>query len=150
MRVFVACNRYSKLRLDYRQEWDADFRKYLQGLDRIKPVILCGDLNVSHLEIDLANPKTNTKTAGFTKEEREGFGKLLDCGFIDTFRHFYPNKTSAYSFWSYMSNARSKNIGWRLDYFVTSKNLIPNVADSIIRSEIEGSDHCPIELLLQI
>ncbi|EDV20576.1 uncharacterized protein TRIADDRAFT_60990 [Trichoplax adhaerens] len=98
----------------------------------------------------LANPKTNTKTAGFTKEEREGFGKLLDCGFIDTFRHFYPNKTSAYSFWSYMSNARSKNIGWRLDYFVTSKNLIPNVADSIIRSEIEGSDHCPIELLLQI
>lgn len=138
------------VRLDYRQGWDKDFRKYLKDLDEKKPVILCGDLNVAHKEIDLANPKTNTKTAGFTKEERQGFTELLAEGFVDTYRHFYPNKEKQYSFWSYMRNARAKNVGWRLDYFVVSERLIDKVSDSLIRQRVKGSDHCPVVLLLAL
>ncbi|KAK2550560.1 DNA-(apurinic or apyrimidinic site) endonuclease [Acropora cervicornis] len=138
-----------RLILDYRQGWDKDFRKYLKDLDEKKPVILCGDLNVAHKEIDLANPKTNTKTAGFTKEERQGFTELLAEGFVDTYRHFYPNKEKQYSFWSYMRNARAKNVG-RLDYFVVSERLIDKVSDSLIRQRVKGSDHCPVVLLLAL
>lgn len=137
-------------RLGYRQGWDKDFRDYLKNLDKTKPVILCGDLNVAHKEIDLANPKSNTKTAGFTKEERQGFTELLEEGFVDSFRHFYPGKAKQYSFWSYMGNARSKNVGWRLDYFVVSERLVPKVSDSLIRQRVKGSDHCPIVLLLAL
>ncbi|XP_068699129.1 exodeoxyribonuclease-like isoform X2 [Montipora foliosa] len=135
-------------RLGYRQDWDKDFRSYLKNLDEKKPVILCGDLNVAHKEIDLANPKGNTKTAGFTKEERQGFTELLEEGFVDSFRHFYPSKAKQYSFWSYMRNARAKNIGWRLDYFVVSERLMTKVSDSLIRQRVKGSDHCPVVLLL--
>lgn len=135
-------------RLDYRQGWDKDFRDYLKNLDKNKPVILCGDLNVAHKEIDLENPKTNTKNAGFTKEERQGFTELLEEGFIDSFRHFYPDKPKQYSFWSYMRNARAKNVGWRLDYFVVSERLVPKLSDSLIRQRVKGSDHCPVVLLL--
>jgi AP endonuclease-1 len=138
-------------RLDYRtQEWDVDFRNYLMKLDKVKPVILCGDLNVAHREIDLANPKTNTRTAGFTKEEREQFSELLKCGFIDSFRHLYPDVTGAYTYWTYMSNARAKNVGWRLDYFVISERLKDALCDCVIRKDVHGSDHCPITLLLHL
>ncbi|XP_020622304.1 DNA-(apurinic or apyrimidinic site) lyase-like, partial [Orbicella faveolata] len=137
-------------RLGYRQGWDKDFTEYLKTLDKKKPVILCGDLNVAHKEIDLANPKTNTKTAGFTKEERQGFTELLEEGFVDSFRHFYPKKERQYSFWSYMGNARAKNVGWRLDYFVVSERLVPKMCDSLIRQRAKGSDHCPVVLLLAL
>lgn len=137
-------------RLDYRQTWDKDFREYLKKLDETKPVVLCGDLNVAHKEIDLANPKTNTKTAGFTEEERANFSLLLEQGYIDTFRHFYPTKKNEYSFWSYRRNARDKNVGWRLDYFVVSERFMANVCHSTIRSKIRGSDHAPIILLLSL
>lgn len=138
-------------RLPYREEWDADFLEYLKKLDKAKPVILCGDLNVAHEEIDLANPKANAnKTAGFTKEEREGFTKLLNAGFIDTYRHLYPNVKGSYSWWSYMNNSRSKNVGWRLDYFVISERLKDSLCDSIIRSQVQGSDHCPVTLLMNL
>lgn len=136
------------VRLDYRQTWDEDFRAYLKSLDSKKPLILCGDLNVAHQEIDLKNPKTNKKTAGFTIEEREGFTSLLSEGFVDSFRHLYPDTQYAYTFWTYMMNARGKNVGWRLDYFVLSKALLENLCDNKIRSKVMGSDHCPITLLL--
>ncbi|GIY32067.1 DNA-(apurinic or apyrimidinic site) endonuclease [Caerostris darwini] len=138
------------VRLDYRQEWDEDFRAYLKKLDQKKPVVLCGDLNVAHEEIDLANPKTNKKNAGFTKEEREGFSTLLSEGFVDTFRHLYPDSKGAYTFWTYMMNARAKNVGWRLDYFIVSKRFVENVCDSVIRKDVYGSDHCPITLFLHV
>ncbi|XP_018026509.1 exodeoxyribonuclease isoform X2 [Hyalella azteca] len=134
--------------LDKRLNWDAIFLKYLQELDKEKPVIMCGDLNVSHHEIDLANPKTNRKNAGFTQEERDGFTKLLEAGFVDSFRHFYPKKENAYTFWTYMRNARAKNVGWRLDYFVVSERFKESLCDSLIRSWVMGSDHCPITLLI--
>lgn len=137
-------------RLDYRQTWDKDFREYLKKLDESKPVVLCGDLNVAHKEIDLANPKTNTKTAGFTKEERENFSLLLEQGYVDTFRHFFPEKKNEYSFWSYRQNSRSKNVGWRLDYFVVSERFLTNVCHSSIRNKILGSDHAPVLLLLSV
>nr|XP_034991774.1 DNA-(apurinic or apyrimidinic site) endonuclease [Zootoca vivipara] len=138
------------VRLEYRQRWDVAFRSYLQGLAARKPLVLCGDLNVAHQEIDLKNPKGNKKNAGFTPEEREGFGKLLEAGFADTFRHLYPDTPYAYTFWTYMMNARAKNVGWRLDYFVVSKDLLENVCDSKIRSTALGSDHCPITLYLAV
>ncbi|XP_054153331.1 exodeoxyribonuclease-like [Oppia nitens] len=138
------------VRLGYRQKWNTDFEEYIKKLDEKKSVILCGDLNVSHKEIDLENPKTNTKTAGFTKEEREDFTRLLSRGFIDSFRHLYPNLKKSYTFWSYMRNARQKDIGWRLDYFVVSKTFIDNVIDNQIRKQVMGSDHCPIVLLMSI
>lgn len=136
--------------LDKRMKWNKVFDDYIQGLDKKKPVIIAGDMNVSHKEIDLTNPKTNQKNAGFTPEERADFTKFLSLGFVDTFRHFYPDKTGAYTFWSYMNNARSKNIGWRLDYFIVSERLIKKVKDSVIRSDVLGSDHCPIVLFMTL
>ena len=133
-------------RLDYRMTWDDDFRAYLQKLDQSKPVLVCGDLNVAHKEIDLKNPKTNRMNAGFTDQEREKFQLLLDAGFIDTFRYFYPEQTNIYSWWSYRFKAREKNAGWRIDYFLTSKALESRLVDAKIHTEIMGSDHCPVEL----
>ena len=133
-------------RLDYRMKWEDDFRRYLMELDRVKPVILCGDLNVAHKEIDLKNPKSNRRNAGFTDEEREKMTKLLDSGFIDSFRHFYPDKEGAYSWWSYMGNARAKNVGWRIDYFIVSERLKESMKDAEIHSQVMGSDHCPVVL----
>ncbi|CAL1294570.1 unnamed protein product [Larinioides sclopetarius] len=138
------------VRLDYRQEWDKDFRSYLKKLDEKKPVVLCGDLNVAHEEIDIANPKSNKKNAGFTKEEREGFSTLLSEGFVDTFRHLYPEQKGAYTFWTYMMNARAKNVGWRLDYFVISTRFADHLCDSVIRKDVYGSDHCPVTLFLHV
>ena len=131
-------------RLDYRMEWEDDFTAYLATLDAIKPVIMCGDLNVAHTEIDLANPKTNLKNAGFTPEERGRFTTLLDTGFTDSFRHLYPDTTGAYTWWSYMNKARDRNIGWRIDYFIVSDRLQNNLKDATIFPEVLGSDHCPI------
>lgn len=132
--------------LPKRMDWDKLLREYMCKLDKEKPVILCGDLNVAHSEIDLKNPKSNVRNAGFTKEERDNFSALLQSGngFCDTFRHFYPDKTDAYTFWTYMANARSKNVGWRLDYFVVSKRMLPCIEDSTIMKDVMGSDHCPI------
>lgn len=133
-------------RLDYRMTWEDDFRDYLNKLDGKKPLILCGDLNVAHNEIDLANPSTNKKNPGFTDEERGKLTELLDSGFIDSFRHFYPDKKDAYSWWSYMRQSRDRNVGWRIDYFVVSDKLKDRLKDSQIHSEILGSDHCPVVL----
>ena len=137
-------------RLDYRQVWEDDFRNYLIELDKNKPVILCGDLNVAHQEIDLKNPKTNRRNAGFTDEERNKMTELLNSNFIDTFRYLYPNQTDSYTWWSYMGKAREKNVGWRIDYFITSKTLGKRIIDSKIYSMVMGSDHCPIELEIEI
>ena len=136
-------------RLDYRMNWEDDFRNYLLRLDQTKPVIVCGDLNVAHQEIDLRNPKTNRKNPGFTDQEREKFTALLDSGFIDTFRHLHPDTTDAYSWWSYRFQARAKNAGWRIDYFVTSQRLAQNINDASILSDIMGSDHCPVQLIIE-
>ena len=135
-------------RLDYRMKWEEDFRAYLLSLDQRKPVIVCGDLNVAHQEIDLKNPKTNRRNAGFTDEEREKMTLLLQSGFIDTFRHFHPDQTDAYSWWSYRFKAREKNAGWRIDYFLVSERLAPTLSGASIHPEIFGSDHCPVELTL--
>ena len=135
-------------RLDYRMTWENDFRNYLKSLDAKKPVIVCGDLNVAHEEIDLKNPKTNRQNAGFIDEERQQFTQLLSSGFIDTFRTLYPEQVT-YSWWSYRFQARQKNAGWRIDYFVTSERLRDRIADAKIHTEIMGSDHCPVELLLK-
>lgn len=137
-------------RLDYRMEWEGAFADYLKGLDEKKPVIVCGDLNVAHQEIDLKNPKQNRTNAGFTDQEREKFGLLLEKGFADTFRRLYPDKEEAYSWWSYRFNARSRNAGWRIDYFLVSERLMPAVTDSVIRADITGSDHCPVVLELDL
>lgn len=134
--------------LQKRMRWDELFRKYVKQLDAKKPVIVCGDMNVAHEAIDLANPKTNTKNAGFTPEEREGMSKLLAEGFLDSFRALYPQTEKAYTFWTYMGGARAKNVGWRLDYFILSERLQPKVVDNVMRSECMGSDHCPITLFL--
>ncbi|MBO8470752.1 MAG: exodeoxyribonuclease III [Bacteroidetes bacterium] len=133
-------------RLDYRMTWEDDFRNYLLGLEKSKPVIVCGDLNVAHKEIDLKNPKTNRRNAGFTDEERGKFTELLGSGFIDTFRHFYPDATGIYSWWSYRFRSREKNAGWRIDYFLVSEGLRDRLAGAGIHNEIFGSDHCPVEL----
>lgn len=133
-------------RLDYRMEWEDAFRNYLKELDKIKPVILCGDLNVAHKEIDLKNPKTNRKSAGFTDEERNKMTLILDNGFTDTFRKLYPDKENAYTWWSYMGHAREKNVGWRIDYFIVSNRFAKNIKDAFIFPEIMGSDHCPVGL----
>lgn len=136
-------------RLDYRMRWEDDFQNYLKQLDQKKPVIVCGDMNVAHNEIDLKNPKSNRKNAGFTDEERDKFGQLLRKGFIDTFRFFYPEQTDIYSWWSYRFHAREKNTGWRIDYFVVSERMAERLADAKIHNEIFGSDHCPVELTLK-
>lgn len=133
-------------RLAYRQIWEDEFRNYLIKLDKVKPVILCGDLNVAHKEIDLKNPSTNHHNAGFTDEEREKMTKLLESNFTDTFRYLYPDKKDAYSWWSYMLKSRERNIGWRIDYFIVSNSIRDEIKDAIIHSEVLGSDHCPIEL----
>ena len=135
-------------RLGYRMEWEQAFLQYLRQLDSAKPVILCGDLNVAHREIDLKNPSSNHRNAGFTDEERSRFSALLDAGFVDTFRYFYPERTGAYSWWSYIGNARSRNAGWRIDYFVTSSRLLPRLKDAEIFDAVMGSDHCPVGLEL--
>jgi len=133
-------------RLDYRMDWEDDFRNYLKKLDKKKPVILCGDLNVAHKEIDLKNPKTNRHNAGFTDEERSKMTCLLENGFTDSFRKLYPEKENAYTWWSYMGNAREKNIGWRIDYFIVSNRFAKNIKDALIYPDVMGSDHCPVGL----
>ena len=137
-------------RLDYRQIWEDEVRKYLLDLSKKKPVIMCGDLNVAHEEIDLKNPKTNRGNAGFTDEERAKMTELLKSGFVDTFRYLYPDKTDAYSWWSYMGKAREKNIGWRIDYFIVSENIKDKIKDAIIYPEVMGSDHCPVGLIIDL
>ena len=136
-------------RLDYRMKWEDGFRNYLLGLEKNKPVIVCGDLNVAHKEIDLKNPKTNRRNAGFTDEERAKFSTLLESGFIDTFRYFYPDAEGIYSWWSYRFRSREKNAGWRIDYFLVSKGLQERIEGAAIHNEIFGSDHCPVELTLR-
>lgn len=136
--------------LENRLEWNEAFDAHVCKLDKKKPVIITGDMNVSHQEIDLANPKGNKKNAGFTQEERDGFSKLLSYGFVDTFRHFHPDEVGAYTFWTYMSNARAKNVGWRLDYFLVSARYMKHVKANVIRSKVLGSDHCPIVLFLNL
>ena len=137
-------------RLDYRMEWDDAFREYLQKLDAEKPVVVCGDLNVAHQEIDLKNPKTNRRNAGFTDEERAKFTALLGAGFTDTFRFFNPTLEGAYSWWSYRFRAREKNAGWRIDYFLTSQALEPRLQQAAIHNEVMGSDHCPVEVCIDL
>ncbi len=137
-------------RLDYRMQWEDAFRAYVLELEKTRPVVLCGDLNVAHQPIDLKNPKSNVNNAGFTPQEREKMTMLLDAGYIDTFRHFYPDVTGAYSWWSYMFHAREKNAGWRIDYFIASRRLENNLVSAAIHPEIMGSDHCPVELVLDV
>lgn len=146
--VYVPNSQDDLRRLGYRVTWEDAFRAYLKGLDEKKPVIVCGDLNVAHKEIDLKNPKSNRKNAGFTDEERGKFQELLDAGFVDTFRHFYPDQREIYSWWSYRFKARERNSGWRIDYFVTSERLVPRLTSAKIHTEIYGSDHCPVELVI--
>ena len=136
-------------RLPYRMKWEDDFRAYLKSLEKDKPVILCGDLNVAHNEIDLKNPKANRKNAGFSDQEREKFTELLEAGFIDTFRYFYPDVEGAYSWWSYRFKAREKNAGWRIDYFCVSEELADRLAEAMIHTDIMGSDHCTVSLILE-
>lgn len=137
-------------RLSYRQIWEDEIRKYLLNLNKIKPVIMCGDLNVAHKEIDLKNPKTNRGNAGFTDEERAKMTELLQSGFTDTFRYLYPDVKDAYTWWSYMGHAREKNVGWRIDYFIVSNDIKGNIKNAMIYQEIEGSDHCPVGLVVEI
>lgn len=146
--VYTPNSQEKLARLDYRMKWENDFRQYLKKLDEIKPVIMCGDLNVAHEEIDLKNPKSNRKNAGFSDEEREKFTEFLANGFIDTFRFFNPDKEVAYSWWSYRFNARANNAGWRIDYFCVSERLKDRLVSADIHSEVLGSDHCPVELVL--
>ncbi|MFL0253282.1 exodeoxyribonuclease III [Clostridium neuense] len=147
--VYTPNSKEKLARLDYRMEWEDCFRSYLKGLDEKKPVIVCGDMNVAHTEIDLKNPKTNTKNAGFSPEERSKFTELLGAGFIDTYRYFYPDKEGVYSWWSYRFKAREKNAGWRIDYFCTSERLKSKLVSADIHTTVMGSDHCPVELIIK-
>ncbi len=147
--VYVPNSQRELARIDYRMEWEEAFLNYIKSLDARKPVIYCGDLNVAHQEIDLKNPKTNHNNAGFTDRERSCFTKVLESGFVDTFRYFYPEVKEVYSWWSYMFQARSKNAGWRIDYFVTSERLKEQLQDAAIHTQVLGSDHCPVELTLK-
>lgn len=148
--VYTPNSKSELLRLDYRMEWETAFLQYLKTLEEKKPVIFCGDLNVAHKEIDLKNPKTNRKNAGFTDEERGKFTQVVESGFIDTFRYFYPDMTDIYSWWSYRFRAREKNSGWRIDYFCTSNSLKDKLLDAKIHTEVLGSDHCPVELSINL
>ena len=148
--VYVPNSKQELLRLDYRMVWEDDFREYVLGLNEKKPVIFCGDLNVAHNEIDLKNPKTNRRNAGFTDEERSKMTALLDSGFTDTFRYFYPDTQGIYSWWSYRFKAREKNAGWRIDYFITSSSIDDRLVDAKIHTDVMGSDHCPVELDIDI
>jgi len=145
--VYTPNSQTELARLDYRMEWEAAFLNYVKSLDAVKPVIICGDLNVAHNEIDLKNPKTNHMNAGFTDSERQAFGRLLDAGFVDTFRALHPEEQT-FSWWSYRFSARAKNVGWRIDYFVVSERLMPRVTSADIHTDILGSDHCPVSLVL--
>lgn len=136
-------------RLDYRMTWEEDLKKYLKKLEQKKPVVICGDFNVAHTEMDIKNAKANVGNAGFTYEEREKFTKLLESGFVDTFRYYNPDKDDAYSWWSYIGNCRARNIGWRIDYFLVSKSIIKNVSNPVIYSDVYGSDHCPVGIDLK-
>ena len=147
--VYTPNSQRELTRLDYRMQWEDDFRSYLLELDSVKPVILCGDLNVAHNEIDLKNPSTNRKSAGFTDQERGKMTELLDAGFTDSFRYFYPDKTDAYSWWSYFSKSRERNVGWRIDYFVVSNRFAEHMEDAFIYPHIMGSDHCPVGIILK-
>lgn len=147
--VYVPNSQDGLKRLDYRMKWEADFLKYINSLQEKKPVVYCGDLNVAHKEIDLKNPKTNRKNAGFTDEERGCFQQVVDAGYIDTFRYFYPDLEAAYSWWSYRFQARAKNAGWRIDYFVTSASMKDRLKSAKIHSDVFGSDHCPVELVIE-
>lgn len=147
--VYTPNSQTELARLDYRMRWDDDFRGYLKELDKVKPVIVCGDMNVAHEEIDLKNPKTNRNNAGFTDDERNKFTELIEAGFTDTFRDKYPTLEGIYSWWSYRFNARKNNAGWRIDYFLVSDRIKDNVADSLIRTNIMGSDHCPVEIIIK-
>lgn len=147
--VYTPNSQNELARLPYRMQWENAFLDWLKALEAKKPVIFCGDLNVAHKDIDLKHPKTNRKNAGFTDEERGKFTDLLAAGFIDSFRHFYPDRTEAYTWWSYMMKAREKNVGWRIDYFITSQSLSPRLVDARIHPDVMGSDHCPVELLLK-
>lgn len=146
--VYTPNSQRELTRLAYRMKWEEDFLAYIKKLEKHKPVIFCGDLNVAHQEIDLKNPKTNHKNAGFTDEERGCFSKVIESGFVDTYRYFYPDKEGVYSWWSYMFQARSKNAGWRIDYFVVSKSLEERLQGANIHTQIPGSDHCPVELTI--
>ena len=148
--VYVPNSKPELARLDYRQHWEDDFRDYVVKLNKEKPVIICGDLNVAHTEIDLKNPKTNRRNPGFTDEEREKFTELLEAGFTDTFRYKYPDKEGAYTWWSYRFNARKNNAGWRIDYFLVSNDVKDKIEDAKILSDVYGSDHCPVVLELDI
>lgn len=147
--VYTPNSQTELARLDYRMRWDDDFRRYLKELDKVKPVIVCGDMNVAHEEIDLKNPKTNRNNAGFTDDERNKFTELIEAGFTDTFRDKYPTLEGIYSWWSYRFNARKNNAGWRIDYFLVSDRIKDNVADSLIRTNVMGSDHCPVEIIIK-
>lgn len=146
--VYTPNSKEKLARIDYRMKWEDDFREYLISLSKKKPVILCGDLNVAHNEIDLKNPKTNRKNAGFSDQERGKIAELLDSGFTDTFRYLYPDRANIYTWWSYRFNARKNNSGWRIDYFIVSDSIRSCIQDSIIHDDIFGSDHCPVELLI--
>lgn len=148
--VYTPNSKPELARLTYRMQWEDDFREYIKALDEKKPVIICGDLNVAHKEIDLKNPKNNSKNPGFSDEERGKFTSFLGSGFIDTYRHFYPDKEGAYSWWSYRFKARENNAGWRIDYFCVSKRLQERLVEAGIHSEVLGSDHCPVELKIQL
>ena len=147
--VYTPNSQRELTRLEYRMEWEDAFRNYLKNLDKNKPVIMCGDLNVAHEEIDLKNPKQNRRSAGFTDEERAKMTQLIQNGFIDTYRYLYPEETDCYTWWSYMMKAREKNIGWRIDYFIVSERLKEKIQDVKIHSQVMGSDHCPVELDIQ-
>ncbi len=146
--VYTPNSRKGLARLEYRMKWEDDFLSFLKAHEENKPVIVCGDLNVAHKEIDLKNPQSNRKNAGFTDEERSKFDNYMNSGFVDTFRHLYPDKTGAYTWWSYMFNARQNNAGWRIDYFLISDSIKSRLKDSLIYSEVMGSDHCPVGIIL--
>ncbi|MCM2581637.1 exodeoxyribonuclease III [Bacillus stercoris] len=150
MTVYTPNSRRGLERIDYRMQWEEALLSYILELDKKKPVILCGDLNVAHQEIDLKNPKANRKNAGFSDQERGAFTRLLEAGFVDSFRHVYPDLEGAYSWWSYRAGARDRNIGWRIDYFVVSESLKEQIEDAGISKDVMGSDHCPVELIINI
>lgn len=148
--VYTPNSQSELARLDYRMDWEADFLAFVKKLDAVKPVIICGDMNVAHTEIDLANPITNRNNAGFTDSERACFSRLLDAGFVDTYRHLHPDEKGAYSWWSYRGRAREKNVGWRIDYFVVSERIADKITDARIHPDITGSDHCPVSIEIDL
>jgi len=147
--VYTPNSQEELARLDYRMQWEVEFRSYIKGLDGKKPVVICGDMNVAHREIDLKNPGSNRRNAGFTDEERNKFSEFLEAGFIDTYRYFYPDRAGVYSWWSYRFNARANNAGWRIDYFCVSERLADRLVSADIHTEVLGSDHCPVELIMK-